>query len=140
MTATAVSARTASGELLQIGEVAEAVGLSLRTVRYYEEVGVLAAPARTGGGFRLYGAEHLDQLRLIKQMKPLGFSLEQMRELLQARATLRATSSERRRAAARDRLEAFAELAGERCRDLRKQLRSAERFAGQIRGEAERED
>ena len=110
--------------------------LSLRTVRYYEEVGVLSAPARTEGGFRLYGAEHLEQLRLIKQMKPLGFSIEEMRELLDARADLRTSNSARKRAAARERLERFAELAGERCRDLRQQLRSAERFARQITGEA----
>ena len=125
---------------MQIGEVAEAVGLSLRTVRYYEEVGVLAAPARTEGGFRLYGAEHIEQLRLIKQMKPLGLSLEQMREVIQARETLRAGGGERRRSEARASLEHFAELAGERCRDLRKQLRSAERFAREIRSEAESGD
>lgn len=128
--------QVATDQLLQIGEVAEEVDLSLRTVRYYEEVGVLSAPARTEGGFRLYGAEHLEQLRLIKQMKPLGFSIEEMRELLDARADLRTSNSARKRAAARERLERFAELAGERCRDLRQQLRSAERFARQITGEA----
>jgi DNA-binding transcriptional MerR regulator len=124
-------------ELLQIGEVAEDVGLSLRTVRYYEEVGVLSAPARTEGGFRLYGSEHLDQLRLIKQMKPLGLSLEEMREVLRARETLDGKGSVKKQAEARAALERFGELAGERCEELRAQLRSAERFAKQIRGEAE---
>jgi DNA-binding transcriptional MerR regulator len=128
-----------SEELHQIGEVAEQVGLSLRTVRYYEEVGLLAAPARTEGGFRLYGAEHIGQLQLIKQMKPLGLSIEEMRTLLAAREDLSSTSA-RKRAAARDSLEGFADLAGERCRDLRKQLRSAERFAEQIRDEAQSGD
>ena len=129
--------RSADENLLQIGEVAEQVGLSLRTVRYYEEVGLLSPPARTEGGFRLYGEEHLDQLKLIKQMKPLGLSIEEMRALRGARRELEGGTSARRKAEARDGLERFAELASERCRELRKQLRSAERFARQIRSEAE---
>jgi len=123
--------------LLRIGDVAEEVGLSLRTVRYYEEVGLLPAPARTEGGFRLYGDEHLEQLRLIKQMKPLGLLIEEMRALLGARNELRTTTNARKRAEARERLERFAILASERCAELRKQLRNAERFARQIRNEAE---
>ncbi|MGD9736719.1 MAG: MerR family transcriptional regulator [Solirubrobacterales bacterium] len=134
------TAQTESTGLHQIGEVAEQVGLSLRTVRYYEEVGLLSAPARTEGGFRLYGAEHVDQLLLIKQMKPLGFSIDEMRALLDARKTLEGSASTRKRTEARDRLERFAELASERCGELRKQLRSAERFAKQIRSEAESGD
>lgn len=122
---------------MQIGEVAEAVGLSLRTVRYYEEVGLLAEPARTDGGFRVYGAEHLAQLQLIKQMKPLGLSLEQMGELLKARDEIRSAADAGERSAARERLEQFADLAGERCADLRRQLKSAERFVRQVRSEAE---
>lgn len=136
MSATTVRGQTEE-QLLQIGEVAEEVGLSLRTVRYYEEVGVLSAPQRTEGGFRLYGALHLDQLRLIKQMKPLGLSLEEMRELLRAREALGGEASKKQRAEAQAALESFAELAGERCTELRAQLRIAEKFAGQIRAEAE---
>ncbi|HSK49136.1 MAG TPA: MerR family transcriptional regulator [Solirubrobacterales bacterium] len=132
--------RTTAENLHQIGEVAELVGLSLRTVRYYEEVGLLSAPARTEGGFRLYGAEHIDQLLLIKQMKPLGFSIEEMRALFDAREVLASNTSARKRAEASKSLEGFAELASERCRDLRKQLRSAERFSRQIRSEAEGAD
>lgn len=122
---------------MQIGEVAEQVGLSLRTVRYYEEVGLLAEAARTDGGFRLYGAEHLAQLRLIKQMKPLGLSIEEMRALLTARDDFRTATSAGARAEARESLERFAELASERCVDLRRQLRSAESFVRQVRSEAE---
>jgi DNA-binding transcriptional MerR regulator len=129
--------RSADEDLHQIGEVAEQVGLSLRTVRYYEEVGLLSAPARTDGGFRLYGAEHIEQLELIRQMKPLGLSIEEMRALLRARHDLGTSASARKKAEARDSLERFAELASERCVELRRQLRSAERFARQIRSEAE---
>jgi DNA-binding transcriptional MerR regulator len=85
-----------------VGEVAERVGLSLRTVRYYEEVGVLTPPTRTSGGFRLYGDDHIAELLTIKQMKPLDFSIEEMRELLEARTVLETSFGARKRAAARE--------------------------------------
>lgn len=68
--------------LLQIGEVAEQVGLSLRTVRYYEEVGLVTPSSRTEGGFRLYSAADVSRLALVKRMKPLGLTLEEMGELV----------------------------------------------------------
>ncbi|AXB48351.1 MerR family transcriptional regulator [Amycolatopsis albispora] len=67
---------------MQIGEVAERTGLSLRTIRYYEEVGLVVPSARSQGGFRLYTEPDIDRLQLIKRMKPLGFQLEEMRDLL----------------------------------------------------------
>jgi DNA-binding transcriptional MerR regulator len=71
-------------EHMQIGEVAERTGLSLRTIRYYGEVGLAEPSARSQGGFRLYTEDDVARLLLIGQMKPLGLSLEQMRELLAA--------------------------------------------------------
>ncbi len=71
-------------EHIQIGEVAERTGLSLRTIRYYGEVGLAEPSARSQGGFRLYTEGDVQRLLLLKQMKPLGLSLEQMRELLAA--------------------------------------------------------
>jgi len=67
---------------MQIGELAERTGLSLRTLRHYDEVGLLRASIRSEGGFRLYSADDLSRLLLIRRMKPLGFSLEEMSELL----------------------------------------------------------
>ncbi len=84
---------------LHIGDVAERVGLSLRTVRYYEEQGLFAPAGRTDGGFRLYTDEQVDRLLLIKQMKPLGFTVQQMRELLDARDALEAGDEGTRAAA-----------------------------------------
>jgi DNA-binding transcriptional MerR regulator len=69
-------------ELSQIGEVAERVGLSLRTVRYYEEVGLFEPTGRTQGGFRLYSENDVKRLLVLKGMKPLGLSLEEIRELM----------------------------------------------------------
>jgi DNA-binding transcriptional MerR regulator len=71
-----------STKTMHIGELAERTGLSLRTIRHYDEVGLLPATARTDGGFRVYSEEDFERLMVIKQMKPLGFSLEEMAELL----------------------------------------------------------
>lgn len=67
---------------MHIGELAERTGLSLRTIRHYDEVGLLPATARTDGGFRVYSEEDFERLTVIKQMKPLGFSLEEMADIL----------------------------------------------------------
>lgn len=73
---------TKTGSTMHIGELAERTGLSLRTIRHYDEVGLLPATARTDGGFRVYSENDFERLTVIKQMKPLGFSLEEMAELL----------------------------------------------------------
>lgn len=67
---------------MQIGEVADRTGLSLRTLRHYDEIGLLRPSARSDGGFRLYSAEDLEKLLVIRRMKPLGFSLEAMQEVM----------------------------------------------------------
>ncbi|MDJ0319057.1 MerR family transcriptional regulator [Pseudarthrobacter sp. PS3-L1] len=73
----------ASDTTMHIGELAERTGLSLRTIRHYDEVGLLPAASRTDGGFRVYAMGDVARLNLIKKMKPLGFSLEEMAELLE---------------------------------------------------------
>ena len=67
---------------MHIGELADRTGLSLRTIRHYDDVGLLPATARTDGGFRVYSEDDFERLMVIKQMKPLGFSLEEMAEIL----------------------------------------------------------
>jgi MerR family copper efflux transcriptional regulator len=67
---------------MHIGEVAERTGLSLRTIRHYDEVGLLPATSRTGGGFRVYTEQDIERLTVIRRMKPLGFTLEEMKDLL----------------------------------------------------------
>ncbi|HEU4973641.1 MAG TPA: MerR family transcriptional regulator [Baekduia sp.] len=123
--------------LLHIGDVADRVGLSLRTVRYYEEQGLLEPAGRTEGGFRLYAEEQVARLALIKRMKPLGFTVQQMRELLDARDALR-SGDEAERRGAMEQLTAYADAAAERCAELRRQLDHASAFTEQLRDEARR--
>ena len=66
---------------MHIGELAERTGLSLRTIRHYDEVGLLEPTGRTVGGFRLYTHDDFTRLMVIRRMKPLGFTLEEMTEL-----------------------------------------------------------
>lgn len=119
---------------MQIGEAAERVGLSIRTIRHYEEAGLVVPSARSEGGFRLYIEPDLDRLRVIKRMKPLGFTLEEMRDLLSILDALDTGPSAEERAALHERLAMFHAAAQDRVKTLREQLDMAEGFAQQIQG------
>jgi DNA-binding transcriptional MerR regulator len=67
---------------LRIGDVALSAGVSIDTVRYYERRRLLPAAPRTVGGFRLFTSETVEQVRFIKQAQELGFTLDEIRELL----------------------------------------------------------
>ena len=114
-----------TGGRLQIGDVAERTGLSLRTVRHYEEVGLLPAAQRSPGGFRLYTEEAVERLLVIKQMKPLEFTLEEMRELLDALDELRAEPTAERRRELLGRLADYQRTVSERIVKLRARLLGA---------------
>ena len=122
---------------MQIGEVAERIGLSLRTIRYYEEVGLITPSARSQGGFRLYTEHDASRLQLVKDMKPLGFSLDEMRDLLGVLDRLdgvaEASPSAAEQEALLERLAMFRVAAEARTDALRAQLRIAESFAGKLR-------
>jgi MerR family mercuric resistance operon transcriptional regulator len=67
---------------LAIGKLSQGTGCNIETIRYYERVGLLPAPARSPGGYRLYGATHSTRLTFIRRARALGFSLDQVRTLL----------------------------------------------------------
>ena len=67
---------------MSIGALAKATGTKVETVRWYEQVGLLPAPARTSGNYRAYDAAHLGRLSFIRRARDLGFSLDQVRALL----------------------------------------------------------
>lgn len=108
----------------QIGEVAERVGLSLRTIRYYEEIGLVNPSGRTEGGFRLYTDADVERLRLIRALKPVGMSLETLGELLQ-RADELASAQEPERPNAETRLTEVLSVALDRCDHLEERLTEA---------------
>lgn len=65
-----------------IGELSRATETKVETIPYYERIGLLASPARTGGNYRAYDDAALARLSFIRRARNLGFSLEQVRELL----------------------------------------------------------
>jgi DNA-binding transcriptional MerR regulator len=69
--------------LLRIGQVALQSGIPIKTLRYYDELGLLRSPARSTGGFRLFPPEVFDRLTLIKGAQNLGLNLQEIKELLQ---------------------------------------------------------
>jgi DNA-binding transcriptional MerR regulator len=125
---------------MQIGEVAEQTGLSLRTIRYYEEVGLVAPSARTTGGFRLYSDTDVARLRLVRRMKPLDFSLEEMKDVLSVLDGLEARdalSEEHHQLIGR--LAMYREVTSSRVTALREQLEVAEGFSSDLRREINRQ-
>jgi len=76
-----VAARPAEDEGVAIGEVCARLDLSPRTVRYYEELGLLPGVRRRAGGRRVYGADEIERLRFIQRLKALGLSLAEVRDL-----------------------------------------------------------
>lgn len=122
-----------SVQRMHIGEVADRTSLSLRTIRHYEEVGLLPVADRTEGGFRLYGDDAIARLLLIKQMKPLGFTLEEMGELLRAFDQLADTTvTAKDRAAAQEALRAFAVRVRDKIDVLRSRVDDARVFADML--------
>lgn len=107
---------------MHIGELAERTGLSLRTLRHYDEVGLVKASGRTDGGFRVYTETDYERLMLIRRMKPLGFSLEEMADLLSAVDDGESATD------ASQALDQFVAQAIERREKLREQIAMADEF------------
>lgn len=90
---------TIRGRDMHIGEAAKCAGVSMDAIRFYERSGILIQAPRSGGGYRLYTSTDLETIHFVRRMKELGFSLPQIRELIQLR-----TSQRRACAPVRDRL------------------------------------
>ncbi len=76
------------------GELAKQSGVNSTTVRYYEKIGVLPEPLRSNAGYRIFSTESINRIRFIKQAQELGFSLKEIKELLDLRVTPKATTSD----------------------------------------------
>src|SRR5262249_10565624 len=103
---------------IAIGTLSKHTGTNIETIRYYERVGLLPVPARSSGGYRLYGRDHLKRLNFVRRARVLGFSIEQVRTLLRL-------ADERKRPCAEVRVVAEAHLEDVRAKieDLRKMER-----------------
>jgi MerR family Zn(II)-responsive transcriptional regulator of zntA len=71
----------------RIGEVAGKIGVQPESIRYYERIGLLPKPKRGASGYRVFTAEHVERAELIKKMQALGFSLEEIRGMLELKFT-----------------------------------------------------
>jgi DNA-binding transcriptional MerR regulator len=89
------SPEAATERFYRIGEAAERTGLTQRTLRYYEELGLLSAPSRTQGDFRLFSEGDLTRLREISRLKQLlGFSLAEIKKIVEGEEVLGQLRSE----------------------------------------------
>ncbi|HEY0084005.1 MAG TPA: heavy metal-responsive transcriptional regulator [Pyrinomonadaceae bacterium] len=107
--------RINDGRTRRIGEVAEATGISVEALRFYERRGLLGRPARTASGYRVYDEAVLERLAFIKRAQSIGFSLDEIAEILEMRGRGEAPCVEVREAARRK----LAEV-DERLRELRR--------------------
>jgi len=124
------SATGHAGGSMHIGDMVEATGLSHRTIRHYDEVGLLPASTRSEGGFRIYRDSDLQRMLVIRSMKPLGFSLEEMGELLDAVDALAGNPQD---AAARAKLDDYIQRASAKRDKLELNLQRADSFIADLR-------
>ncbi|WP_200958110.1 MerR family transcriptional regulator [Nocardioides sp. Soil805] len=110
---------------MHIGEVAARTELSLRSLRHWEEVGLLRPSGRSEGGFRLYTEGDVERILVIRRMKPLGFSLEEMSAVMR---DIEALEGEGVGKDQRDRLADVLADAAERRARLVRQLAMADEF------------
>ena len=74
---------TEGRRMLKIGEVSKRSGIGIEALRFYEKSGLLDKPSRTYGGYRVYGEDVLERLAFIKQAQALGFSLDEIRRIVE---------------------------------------------------------
>ena len=123
----------ATKELSRIGEVAERLGVSPRTIKYYEELGLVEPVSRSEGGFRLYGEQDVWRLERILRMKRMGYSLAAIRELLAARDSAKEATKTVVLQKAVERLKDREREVAARIRRMREDLRRAEALRGELR-------
>jgi DNA-binding transcriptional MerR regulator len=108
---------------LQIGNVAERTGVSVATIRYYESIGLLARPARSAAGYRRYTDATVEELRFIRKAQALGFSLEEIAEILKVSRTGKAPCAQ------------VLDLARQHLAAVEERIRQLQRFREQLSAE-----
>lgn len=115
--------------MLRIGAVAKRAELSIRTIRHYDDLGLVRPSGRSEGGFRLYTHHDVGRLLLIRRMKPLGFSLDEMADLLAIVEAHDSAPTDQTAAAVAE----FVRVAQSRRDDLVAKLAAADEFISQLR-------
>ncbi len=102
------------------GELAKKSGVNFATIRYYEKLGLLLEPPRSNAGYRMFSTESINRIRFIKQAQELGFSLKEIKELLNLRVKPEATTADVRKRAT----EKIADIGNKikRLREIKKSL------------------
>lgn len=115
---------------LRIGELARQAGLSVETLRYYERRGLIPPPARLASGYRIYPEETLDRLTFIRRGKTLGFSLEEIAELLQLEVNPQQSAAQ-----VKTRVDARIAAVEEKIRQLQQLKQSLQQLSSRCSGE-----
>jgi MerR family copper efflux transcriptional regulator len=118
----------ARDSMLKIGDVAKLSGIGIETLRFYEKSGLLERPARTQSGYRMYGRDVLDRLAFIKQSQTLGFSLDEIRSIVEDARTGKSPCDEVR------------EIVRHRLEDLDERMREMRRYRKELAGTLEEWD
>ena len=121
---------------MHIGEVATRTDLSLRSLRHWEDVGLIMPSGRSDGGFRLYTDDDVAKILFVRRMKPLGFSLDEMKAVMaDLEASRDPDAADSVRAAARQHLAEVESGARERRARLERQVAMADEFLGLLADE-----
>ena len=104
-----------------IGQLAKQSGVKVVTIRYYEQIGVLPTCGRTEGNYRVYSHEHLERLCFVRRCRDLGFSLEQVRDLLHLSSTQHSSCKD------------VCNLAEDHLRDVEAKIADLNRLASELR-------
>ncbi len=115
---------------LRVGQVARRSGVNLQTLRYYERRGLLPAPPRTEAGYRAYPPQAVDRVRLIKRAQSLGFTLQEIGDLLELRAAPGTCCADVRR-----RAETKLQIIEEKIRSLEAMRRALGRLIAECSGQ-----
>jgi Cu(I)-responsive transcriptional regulator len=104
-----------------IGDLAKQAGVKVVTIRYYERAGLLPACERTAGNYRVYAQEHLQRLNFVRRCRKLGFSLEQIRDLLLLSASPSPTCAD------------VCAVAADHLREVKSKINDLKRLASELR-------
>src|SRR4051794_2910457 len=107
--------------VFSIGDLARQSGAKIVTIRYYEHIGLLLDCKRTSGNYRIYSQEHLARLRFVRRCRELGFSLEQIRDLLRMSSAEVSSCTD------------VCNMAAQHLREVEAKIADLKRLAGELR-------